>query len=146
MQAKRRRNGVLSRICHLPGMDRKKLARIMPTVVGIGFCVVAGIKVWAVWGSATAPDPASGRTEPAMFAAALSTDWSYITHTQILVLGVVTGAVLLLAALMVGLQFHDRFFGDDGDADIDTATPAPPSTVAKPARKGRVFGHRAPRG
>jgi hypothetical protein len=143
-------NPVLSRTCDHPGMDRKKLVKIMPTVVGIGFCVVAGLKVWAISGAATAPDLASGRTEPAMFAAALSTDWSYITHTQIIVLSVVTGAVLLLAALMVGLQFHDRFFGGDadadGDADIDTATPAPLSTVAKPARKGRVFGHRAPRG
>ncbi|MEO7053393.1 MAG: hypothetical protein ABI191_00315 [Rhizomicrobium sp.] len=127
-------------------MDRRTLTTIMPTVVGIGFCVIAAVKVWAIWGAATAPDPASGRTEPAMFAAALSTDWSYITHTQIIVVGVVTGTVLLLAALMVGLQFRDRFFGDDADADadIDIVTPAPPpSSPVKPVRKGRAFGLRS---
>ena len=123
-------------------MDAKKLTKIMPTVVGIGFCVIAGVKLWAMSGATFAPDPASGRTEPAMFAAALSTDWSYITHTQIVVLGVVTATVLLLAALMVGLHVHDRFFGDvDDDTDLDA--PAPPP-VARPARRGRSFGIRTP--
>jgi len=127
-------------------MNAKKLSRVMPTVVGIGFCVIAGVKLWAMSGAASSPDLASGRTEPAMFAAALSTDWSYITHTQIVVLGVVTATVLLLAALMVGLHVHDRFFGDADDdvsegADMDA--PAPPP-VARPARRGRSFGIRTP--
>ncbi len=119
-----------------------KLTKIMPTVVGIGFCVIAGVKLWAISGATIAPDPASGRTEPAMFAAALSTDWSYITHTQIVVLGVVTATVLLLAALMVGLHVHDRFFGDaDDEADLDAPVPPP----AWPVRKTRHFGVRAKR-
>jgi hypothetical protein len=127
-------------------MDAKKLTKIMPTIVGIGFCVIAGVKLWAMSGAATAPDPAGGRTEAAMFAAALSTDWSYITHTQIIILGVVTGAVLLLAGLMVGLQVHDRFFGDvEGDviegADLDAPVPHPPA--ARPVRRGRSFGIRS---
>jgi type III secretory pathway component EscT len=67
-------------------MDRQKFTRIMPTVVGIGFCVIAAVKLWAMSGASFAPDPASGRTEAAMFAPAVSTSWSYITHTQILVL------------------------------------------------------------
>jgi len=118
-------------------MDAKKLSRIMPTMVGIGFCIVAGAKLWAVSGAAAAPDPASGRTEPSMFAAAVSTHWSYITHTQMLVLSAVTGAVLLLAALMAGLIFYERLFGDaDNDADPDAPMPPP----AK--RRGRAFGIR----
>lgn len=121
-------------------MDRQKLIKIMPTLVGIGFCVVAGVKLWVMSGAAIAPDPASGRDQAAMFAPAVSTDWSYITHTQIVVMGLVTGAVLLLAALMVGLQVHDRFFGDADDA-ADPDVPLPPP-VARSARKGRNFGIR----
>ena len=121
-------------------MDRQKLTRIMPTVVGIGFCVIAGVKLWAMSGAASAPDPASGRDQAAMFAPAVSTDWSYITHTQIVVLGLVTVAVLLLAALMVGLQVHDRFFGDADDAADPDVLLSPP--VARVDRKGRNFGIR----
>jgi hypothetical protein len=121
-------------------MERKKLTRIMPTLVGIGFCVIAGVKLWAMSGAAAAPDPASGRDQAAMFAPAVSTNWSYITHTQIVVLGLVTAAVLLLAALMVGLQVHDRFFGDADDA-ADPDAPVPPP-VTRIVRKGRNFGIR----
>ncbi|MES2253641.1 MAG: hypothetical protein V4559_01225 [Pseudomonadota bacterium] len=124
-------------------MDRRTLTRIMPTVVGIGFCVIAVFKIIFLVDSSPRPDAASGHTEPALFAAALSTDWSYITHTQIIVLGVVTGTVLLLAALMVGLQFRDRFFGDDADADIEAPSRPSPPAPAPSARKGRAFGLRS---
>ena len=120
------------------------LIRILPTVVGIGFCVIAVFKIIFLVDSSPAPDAASGHTEPALFAPAISTDWSYITPTQILILIVVTGTVLLLAALMVGLKLHDRFFdggGDDDEADIEAAVrPSPPAPVA---RKGRAFGLRS---
>ncbi len=125
-------------------MGRKTLTRILPAVVGIGFCVIAVFKIIFLVDSSPRPDAASGHTEPALFAAAVSTDWSYITPTQILI--VVTGTVLLLAALMVGLKLHDRFVdggGDDDEAEIETASrpsiPAPPP----PARKGRSFGIRS---
>lgn len=38
-------------------MDAKKLSRIMPMVVGIGFCAVSGVKLWALSGAASTPDP-----------------------------------------------------------------------------------------
>jgi len=119
-----------------------QFTKIMPTIVGIGFCVIAGVKLWAMSGAAFAPDAASGRTEAALFAPVVSANWSYITHTQLLVLGVVTAAVLALAALMVGLHVHDSFFGNsDDEADLDAPVPPP----AKPVRKLRSFGMRAPR-
>jgi len=125
-------------------MDAKKLSRAMPTVVGIGFCVVSGVKLWALSGAAAAPDPTSGRTEAALFAPAVSTDWSYITRDQILILGVVTSIVLLLVVAGLALMFYARFFGDaDDEADIDAPVPPPP---VKSVRKGRNFGIRAPRG
>ena len=74
-------------------MDAGKIAKILPLVVGIGLCVVEGLKAILVLDSARAPNPANGHTEPALFAPEVSTSWSYITHTQIVILGVVTGAV-----------------------------------------------------
>lgn len=38
-------------------MDAKKLSRIMPMVVGIGFCAVSWVKLWALSGAASTPDP-----------------------------------------------------------------------------------------
>lgn len=124
----------------IAAMDAKKLSQVMPTMVGIGFCAIAAVKLWAMSDAASAPDPASGRTEAALFAAAVSTDWSYITPTKIIVLMAVTGVVLLLAALMLGLMFYERFFGDIHD-EADPDAPAPPP-AASPARKGRNFGIR----
>jgi hypothetical protein len=125
-------------------MDARKISRVMPMVIGIGFCLVSALKLWALSGAAAAPDPASGRTQAALFAPAVSTDWSYITPNQILVLGVATAIVLLLVVAGLGLMFYGRFFGDiDEEADIDA--PAPPPSV-KPVRKPRSFGIRAPRG
>jgi len=119
------------------------LIRILPTVVGIGFCVVAVFKIIFLVDSSPTPDPASGHTEAALFAPAVSTDWSYITPNQILILIVVTSAVLLLSALMVGLKLHDRFFESSGGDDDDIETDVTPSPPAPPPRKGRSFGIRS---
>jgi len=125
-------------------MKAGTLARILPTVVGIGFCVIAAVKVWAMFGATNAPDPASGHTEATLFAPVISTDWSYITHGQILILIGVTGVVLLLAGLMLGVQFYERFFGTDDDgADAGHDPVAPSSPVIK--TKAGTFGHRVPR-
>ncbi len=119
------------------------LARILPTVVGIGFWVIAVFKIVFLIDSSPRPDAASGHTEPALFAAAISTDWSYITPNQILILIVVTGTVLLLAALMVGLKLHDRFFDGGSDDEADIETPSKPSPPAPAPRRGRSFGIRS---
>jgi hypothetical protein len=124
-------------------MDARKISRVMPTVIGIGFCLVSALKLWALSGAAAAPDPASGRDQAALFAPAVFTDWSYITPNQILVLGVATAIVLLLVVAGLGLMFYERFFGDiDEEADIDAPEPPP----VKPVRRNGSFGFRAPRG
>jgi hypothetical protein len=124
-------------------MDAGKIAKILPLVVGIGLCVVEGLKAILVLDSAHAPNPASGHTEPALFAPEVSTSWSYITHTQIVILGVVTGAVLLLAVLMFVLQLRGKWLAMGGEK---TKLPAPPPSSPRAVHgAGKSFG-RARRG
>ena len=121
---------------HSAGMDGKKIAKILPIVVGIGFCVVEGLKAVLLLGASNAPNPASGHTEPAMFAPEISTSWSYIAHSQILILSVVTGAVLLLAVLMFALQLRGKW--QAMDKTEAAAPPPPPPNAASGA--GKSFG------
>lgn len=125
-------------------MDAGKIAKIMPVVVGIGFCVVEGLKATLLLDSAPAPNPANGHTEPALFAPAISTSWSYITPTQMVILSVVTGLVLLLAVLMFVLQLRGKLLAMGGaKTEPPSAPPPSPSRAANGA--GKLFG-RARRG
>jgi hypothetical protein len=125
---------------HSAGMDAGKIAKILPVVVGIGLCVVEGLKAILLLDSARSPNPANGHTEPALFAPEVSVSWSYITHTQMLILGVATSAVLLLAALMIALQVRGKWLATE-----NTETPAPPPSRRAANGAGKSFG-RARRG
>ena len=119
-------------------MDAGKIVKILPLAVGIGLCVVEGLKAVMLLDSARAPNPANGQTEPALFAPEISTSWSYITHTQIAILSVVTGAVLLLAVLMFVLQLRGKWLAMGGQK---TEPPAPPPSSPRAANgAGKSFG------
>jgi hypothetical protein len=128
-------------------MDAGKAAKILTIMVSIGLCVAEGLKAVFLLDSAPAPNPASGHTEPALFAPVVSTSWSYITPTQIVILSVVTGAVLLLALLMFGLQLHGKWLSmrrhEDG-APREPATPQPAPRVAGSHPGQSSFGRRTP--
>jgi uncharacterized membrane protein YfcA len=108
-------------------MDMKRLAMILPGVVGAGFCVIEVFKIVFLLDSAASPDRASGHTQPAMFAPAVSTSWRYITEGQIMTLGITISAVLLLAAFMLFAQWRGR------DPRCD-------DTDRQPPPRRRVFG------
>jgi hypothetical protein len=118
-------------------MDGKKLAKILPLVVGIGLCVVEGLKAIVLLDSAHSPNAASGHTEPALFAPEISTSWSYITPLQMMILALVTGAVLLLAVLMFVLQWRNKLL-------TQTKPPGAPSPssprMANGPRNAASFG------
>ena len=104
-------------------MDGKGLAKILPVIVGIGFCVVEAFKLVFLMDSAAAPDAATGHTQPSLFAPEISTSWRYITDTQIGILTVTTVAALVLAVVMFALQWWHRAGGTGGPKAGSTAEP-----------------------
>ena len=124
----------------LRAMDRKRLAQILPTVVGIGFCVIGAMKVVFQFYATDLKDPASGHVQPIRFAPVISTDWDYITTPQMIALSVVMVAVLLLAAVMV----TSRWWASDAPAHAPLAEEPPPSPapVHRPDAP-KTFGRRA---
>jgi hypothetical protein len=114
-------------------MTAKQLARLLPWVVGLGFCVVEIFKIFFLIDSKPAPE--GDHSDAAMFAPAVSTNWRYITESQTVILIVVTSVVLLLAAAMVYVQWRSR---ETPETD-ETQTQA-----SRPAVRGGVFGRRDP--
>jgi ABC-type phosphate/phosphonate transport system permease subunit len=73
---------------------KTRLSSILRSMV-IGGLVLFGVaKVLILLTASPVPDPASGRTEPSLFAPAISTDWDYITLWQTWLLIVLAGTVL----------------------------------------------------
>ena len=127
-------------------MDLKRLVKAMPWVVGIGLCVVEALKLTVLLDSANNKDTGTGHTEPFLFVPEISRDWSYITSTQMWVLGTALLVVLLLAAAMLVLNVWNKV------AEARSASPEqPPDLPAEPTppratpsgRKpfGRAQGH-----
>jgi hypothetical protein len=121
-------------------MDRKRLALILPSVVGAGLCLVEALKLAFQFQATDKKDIASGHVEPIRFAVVISQDWDYITTPQMIALCVVLTAVLGLAAVMLTSKWwaRDEPPSDppaDGDAEI------PPShSPALPTPRRHPFG------
>lgn len=112
-------------------MDRKRLAAILPWIVGAGFCLVEAMKLAFQIQATDAKDPASGHTEAFRFAPVISADWDYITEPQLIALGVVMIAVLVLGAAMATSRWWAR---DRVDPSADTSLEDPPTAPAPPVR------------
>ena len=112
-------------------MDLKRLVRAMPWVVGVSLCLVEGLKLIIQLDAANNKDAATGHTEPFLFAPAVSTDWSYITEPQMLVLGSALTVVLVLAVLMLALAVWNRI------ADARGAAAALDEPVKRPRAMAR---------
>ena len=85
----------------LRAMNRKQLAKILPTIVGIGFCLIEGMKLAFQFQATGRKDIASGHVEPILFAPVISTDWDYITAPQMIALAMVMVAVMVWATASV---------------------------------------------
>ena len=73
---------------------KKRLSSILRSMV-LGGLVASGVaRVLIVFTASPVPDPASGRTEPSLFAPAISSNWDYITPVQAWLLIILTGVTL----------------------------------------------------
>jgi len=117
-------------------MDRKQLAKILPTVVGIGFCVIEALKIAFQFQATGKKDIASGHVEPIRFAPAISSDWDHITTPQMIALCVVMVAVMLLAAVMLTSRWWAKDPPETGATEPSLAPP--PAAVTPPGP--RTFG------
>jgi hypothetical protein len=121
-------------------MNRKRLALILPSVVGAGLCLVEALKLAFQFQATDEKDIASGHVEPIRFAVVISQDWDYITRPQMIALCVVMTAVLGLAAVMLTAKWWARDEPpSDPPADAQAEIPLhrPP---AKPAPRRHPFG------
>ncbi|TGQ71371.1 MAG: hypothetical protein E5V49_08005 [Mesorhizobium sp.] len=102
---------------------KKRLSSILRSIVLGGLVATAAARVLVLFTASPVPDPASGRTEPSLFAPVISTNWDYITPAQAWVLIVLTSVTLIcvvawpIAAWMerrADADANRRIFGRQG--------------------------------
>jgi hypothetical protein len=124
----------------LRAMNRKQLAKILPTVIGIGFCLIEGMKLAFQFQATDKKDIASGNVEPIRFAPVISSDWDYITTPQMIALAVAMVAVMALAAVMLTSRWWAKDRPETLVAEPSIAPPSPPAAASQPIP--RSFGRR----
>lgn len=87
---------------------KKRLSSLMRSLTLGGLAATAAARVLIIFTASPVPDPASGRTEPSLFAPVISTAWDYITPAQAWVLIVLTGATLAGFAAWMVFAFIER--------------------------------------
>ncbi|MBA1144381.1 hypothetical protein [Mesorhizobium neociceri] len=73
---------------------KKRLSSILRSMAIGGLVASAAVRVLVQFTASPVPDPVGGRTEPSLFAPAISSNWQYITPWQSLLLAVLTGSAL----------------------------------------------------
>ncbi|MER9842606.1 hypothetical protein NKJ59_15320 [Mesorhizobium australicum] len=93
---------------------KKRLSSIFRSMV-IGGLVASGVaRVLILLTASPVPDPASGRTEPSLFAPAISSNWDYITPVQAWLLIVLAGVTLIcVAGWPIAAWLERRADGDE---------------------------------
>ncbi|TIT17470.1 MAG: hypothetical protein E5W86_23165, partial [Mesorhizobium sp.] len=77
---------------------KKRFSSLMRSMA-LGGLVVTGLaKMLILLTASPVPDPASGRTEPSLFAPRISTNWDYITPLQTWLLIVLMATTLIAFA------------------------------------------------
>ncbi|UVK40928.1 hypothetical protein LHFGNBLO_002462 [Mesorhizobium sp. AR10] len=114
---------------------KKRLSSILRSMAIGGLVVSAVAKLLIQFTASPVPDPASGRTEPSLFAPAVSTDWDYITPGQTWVLIVLTGSVLVCFVAWLVVAWMER------RVDADGSRPDAPSVgTSRQLQARRIFG------
>nr|WIE93755.1 hypothetical protein P9270_011840 [Mesorhizobium sp. WSM4875] len=94
---------------------KKRLSSMMRSLALGGLVATAAARALIILTASPVPDPASGRTEPELFAPAISSSFDYITPAQSWILIALTGATLIgFAAWMIGAFMERRSNMDDG--------------------------------
>ena len=87
---------------------KKRLSSRMRSLTLGGLIVTAAARSLIIFTASPVPDPASGRTEPELFAPLISSSFDYITPTQSWVLIVLTGITLVGFAVWMITAFLER--------------------------------------
>lgn len=114
---------------------KKRLSSILRSMA-LGGLVANGLaRALILITASPVPDPASSRTEPSVFAPAISTHWSYITPVQAWLLIVLTGVTLICVVAWPIAAWLER----RADAGGNRLRPdAPSATVMRQGRQ--MFG------
>ncbi|RUW73607.1 MULTISPECIES: hypothetical protein [unclassified Mesorhizobium] len=87
---------------------KKRFSSLMRSMA-LGGLVVTGLaKMLILLTASPVPDPASGRTEPSLFAPKISTNWDYITPLQTWLLIVLMGTTLIAFAAWALMALMER--------------------------------------
>lgn len=95
---------------------KKRFSSLMRSLTLGGLIVTAAVRSLIIFTASPVPDPASGRTEPELFAPVISSSFDYITPAQSWILIVLTGMTLIGFAGWMFFAFMERGSGMDGDA------------------------------
>ncbi|TPI21414.1 hypothetical protein [Mesorhizobium sp. B4-1-1] len=96
-------------------MKKRFSSRMRSLMLG-GLIATAAARSLIIFTASPVLDPASGRTEPELFAPAISSSFDYITPAQSWILIVLTGMTLIGLAGWILFAFMERGSGMDGDA------------------------------
>ncbi|WP_245436331.1 hypothetical protein [Mesorhizobium tamadayense] len=101
---------------------KKRLSSLMRSLTLGGLIATAAARSLIIFKASPVPDPASGRTEPELFAPAISSSFDYITPAQSWVLIVLIGATLIGFAAWTVAAFMERGsnMGDGGSGRSGT--------------------------
>lgn len=102
---------------------KKRFSSTMRSLTLGGLIATAVARVLIIFTASPVPDPASGRTEPELFAPVISSSWNYITPAQSWTLIVLTGATLIGFVGWVFFAFMERGSDiDEGDGSGKSGT------------------------
>lgn len=95
---------------------KKRFSSLMRSLTLGGLIATAAARSLIIFTASPVPDPASGRTEPELFAPLISSSFDYITPAQSWILLVLTGITLIGLICWIFFAFLERGSGMDGDA------------------------------
>ena len=96
-------------------MKKRFSSRMRSLTLG-GLIATAAARSLIIFTASPVPDPASGRTEPELFAPAISSSFDYITPAQSWILILLTGATVIGFVGWIFFAFAERGPGMDGGA------------------------------
>ncbi|UCI09327.1 hypothetical protein [Mesorhizobium sp. B1-1-8] len=105
---------------------KRRLSSLMRLLTLGSLIATAAARALIIFTASPVPDPASGRTEPELFAPVISSSFDYITPAQSWILIVLTGTTLIGFAAWMFFAFMERGSdsGDDGSGAERSATAA----------------------
>ncbi|TIV97706.1 MAG: hypothetical protein E5V85_13850 [Mesorhizobium sp.] len=94
---------------------KKRLSSRMRSLTLVGLVATAAARALIIFTASPVPDPASGRTEPELFAPVVSSSFDYVTPAQSWILIVLTAATLIgFVAWMIAAFMERGSNMDDG--------------------------------